>query len=154
MFRYLFALLGNADDASDVLQETSVALFLKVEQFDDAKPFLPWAYRFAYLEVLKWREKNAKKPLILDTDVVELLARNREAEDPLLQRRINVLPECFRMLSADDVFAIKARYFDGIHADVIAKKLEWSRRKLFRELERIRKVLMDCIESKLMAEEV
>ena len=114
---------------------------------------MPWAYRFAYLEVLKWREKNAKKPLLLDTDVVELLARNREANDSLLQRRMNVLPECFQMLPSNDVYAIRARYFEGIHADDIAKSLGQSRRTLFRELERIRKVLMDCIETKLMAEE-
>jgi len=153
LHRYLFALLGNAEDANDVLQETSVALFLKLDQFDDSKPFLPWAYRFAYLEVLKWREKISSRPLLLDTDVVELLACNRESEDTLLQRRMSVLRECFQVLPSNDVYAIRARYFEGIHADDIAKSLGQSRRTLFRELERIRKVLMDCIDTKLEAGE-
>ena len=153
IFRYLHAMLGNAEDAGDVMQETSVALFQKIDQFDGEKPFLPWAYRFAYLEVLKWRERTAKKPLFLDTDVVELLARNRELEDPLLHQRMGVLPDCFALLPAKDAYAVRARYFEGVQADEIAAKLQLSRRTLFRELERIRKVLMDCIDKKLAAQE-
>ena len=53
LFRYIFALLPHEEDARDVLQETSVALFRKFEDYDPAKPFLAWAFRFAYLEVLK-----------------------------------------------------------------------------------------------------
>ena len=154
LFRYVHALLGNAEDANDVLQETSVALFSKLNQFDQSRPFLPWAYRFAYLEVLKWREKNANRPSTLDPDVVELLARSREVGDDLLQRRSRVLPDCFRLLPEKDLVVIRTRYFDRSPVDDIAVKLKMSRRTLFREFERIRRVLMDCIESKLASEEI
>jgi DNA-directed RNA polymerase specialized sigma24 family protein len=34
LFRYTFALLPHEDDARDVLQETSVALYRKFEEYD------------------------------------------------------------------------------------------------------------------------
>ena len=154
LLRYVYALVGNAEDANDILQETSVALFQKLEQFDDSRPFLPWAYRFAYFEVLKWRENSANKPLTLDNDVVELISKDRERGDVLLKRRMDLLPECFRLLPSRDLIAIRARYFEKVNADELCEKLGLSRRTLFRELERIRKSLMDCIESKLAVEEL
>jgi len=154
LLRYVYALVGNAEDANDILQETSVALFQKLEQFDDSRPFLPWAYRFAYFEVLKWRENSANKPLTLDNDVVELISKDRERGDVLLKRRMDLLPECFRLLPSRDLIAIRARYFEKANADDLCEKLGLSRRTLFRELERIRKSLMDCIESKLAVEEL
>jgi RNA polymerase sigma-70 factor (ECF subfamily) len=154
LLRYVYALIGNAEDANDVLQETSVALFQKLDQFDDSRPFLPWAYRFAYFEVLKWRENSANQPLALDNDVVELISKDRERGDVLLRRRADLLPECFRLLPSRDLMAIRARYYEKMNADLLCQKLGLSRRTLFRELERIRKSLMNCIESKLRTEEV
>jgi len=151
--RYVHALVGNAEDANDVLQETSVALFQKLDQFDAERPFLPWAYRFAYFEVLKWRDYSANKPLALDNDVIELISKDRERGDMMLKHRMDLLPECFRLLPSRDLFTIRARYFDKTQANDLCSKLGFSRRTLFRELERIRKLLMDCIESKLAARE-
>ena len=60
LFRYIFGLLPHEEDAKDVLQETSVSLYRKSAEYDPDKPFLAWAYRFAYLEVLKQRERNRR----------------------------------------------------------------------------------------------
>lgn len=153
LYRYIYALLGNADHANDVLQETSVALFEKADEFDESKPFLPWAYKFAYLHVLKWRAKQPSRTQSLDDDVLELVAKNRETNEPNLQRRSHHLLECMRLLEAKDQKAIQYRYFDNASPDHTANLLGLSRRTLYRELERIRRVLMHCIETKLAAED-
>jgi RNA polymerase sigma-70 factor, ECF subfamily len=71
LFRYIFSLVPVEADARDILQETSLALYRKADQFDPARPFLPWAYRFAYLQVQKHREKAARSPLLFSEDVIE-----------------------------------------------------------------------------------
>src|SRR3954471_17733094 len=78
LFRYIFALLPHEEDARDVLQETSVALFRKFAEYDPARPFLAWAYRFAYLEILKQRERNHRQLRHLSRDLIERLATERE----------------------------------------------------------------------------
>ena len=34
-------------------------------------PFVPWAIRFAYLEVLKWRQKLAREKLVFSDALLE-----------------------------------------------------------------------------------
>src|SRR5438270_8464644 len=77
LFRYIFALLPHEEDARDVLQETSVALFRKFADYDPAKPFLAWAYGFAFLEILKQRERNQRGTRLFKQELVERLARER-----------------------------------------------------------------------------
>jgi RNA polymerase sigma-70 factor, ECF subfamily len=91
LFRYVFALLPHEEDARDVLQETCVALYRKFGDYDSTKPFLPWAHRFAFLEVLKHRERSQRGNHVLASDLVERLARERAQEEPVLEARL-VLP--------------------------------------------------------------
>jgi RNA polymerase sigma-70 factor (ECF subfamily) len=103
LFRYIFALLLHEEDARDVLQETSVALYRKFDEYDPDKPFLAWAYRFAYLEVLKQRECNQRGCRHLNRDLIERLAREREQHEPVLQARLQALEHCLQELPAGDL---------------------------------------------------
>src|SRR5262249_31657937 len=60
LFRYIYCLLPNREDAKDILQETSVAIYRKFASYDEQKPFLAWAFGFAHLEVLKHRERRTR----------------------------------------------------------------------------------------------
>ena len=59
--RYVFMMIPRQADAAEVLQDVSVLLWKKWDQYDPERPFVPWAIRFAYLEVLKWRQKLARE---------------------------------------------------------------------------------------------
>jgi RNA polymerase sigma-70 factor (ECF subfamily) len=151
LFRYIIALLPNREDARDVLQETSVALFRKVAEYDPEKPFLAWAYRFAYLEVLKQRERNQHAARFLKPEILDRLAREREQHEPALSQRLQALEQCLQQLPPTDQALIRYRYHDKVEADELAEQLGTSRRTLFRELERIRRVLLHCISHRLAA---
>ena len=43
LLRYILPLVGNLDDAQDVLQQTALALWQKFGQYDPSLPFLPFA---------------------------------------------------------------------------------------------------------------
>src|SRR5438874_562779 len=91
LFRYIFALLPHEEDARDVLQETCVALYRKAAEYDAGLPFLPWAFRFARLEVLKHRERNQRGTLLLDRELIERLAQERERMEAALEARLAAL---------------------------------------------------------------
>jgi RNA polymerase sigma-70 factor (ECF subfamily) len=151
LFRYIFALLPHEEDARDVLQETSVALFRKFAEYDPAKPFLTWAYRFAYLEVLKQRERSRRGTRLLSVDLIARLAREREQEEPILLARLQALELCLEKLPPADQDLIRQRYQGQAVTDDLARQLGASRRTLFRELDRIRRLLHDCINRRLAA---
>ena len=50
-------LLGDSA-AVDVLQDTNLDLWAHIDDFDFARPFLPWAYTFAFHRVLAFRKAN------------------------------------------------------------------------------------------------
>ena len=47
IYRYILSLMPHSQDAQDVLQETAIALYNKIEDYDPTRPFAPWAFRFA-----------------------------------------------------------------------------------------------------------
>src|SRR5262249_26689045 len=151
LFRYILSLLPHEEDARDVLQETSVALCRKFAEYDPTKPFLAWAYRFAYLEVLKQRERNQRGSRLLSRELVERLAREREQHEPVLQARLQALDHCLEELPAAERELVRKRYQGKARVEELVRQGGTSRRTLFRKLDRIRRLLFDCISRRLAA---
>jgi RNA polymerase sigma-70 factor (ECF subfamily) len=151
LFRYIFSLLPHQEDARDALQETSVAIYRKFADYDPAKPFLAWAYGFAYLEVLKARERACRNGRHLREDLFELLAREREKHETELHSRLQALETCLRELPPADRELIHQRYTVDCPIDELVERLGTSRRTFFRNLDRIRRSLFECINRRLAA---
>ncbi len=152
LFRYIFALLPHAEDARDVLQETSVALFRKAGEYDPDKPFLAWAYGFALLEVLKHRKRVRRGGRHLADALVERLARERQESEPFLHNRLAALEHCLKELPPADRELIRERYELRTSIDELVRRFGPSRRTLFRNLDRIRRLLFECINRRTAAE--
>lgn len=143
--RYIFTLLPHEQDAQDVMQEVCLALSQKFAEYDRGRPFLPWACGFAYLKVLQHRDRSPRQTVLLPADVLALVAREREQEEPVLAERLVALDRCLAKLGAADRELIRARYIDRISPDEIARRLAVSRRTTFRNLDRVRRLLFDCV---------
>jgi RNA polymerase sigma-70 factor (ECF subfamily) len=151
LFRYIYCLLPHREDAKDVLQETSVAIYRKFASYDEQKPFLAWAFGFAHLEVLKHRERRTRDGRHLTDELVGLLAREREAQHDSLQSRLDVLESCLKDLPATDRELIHQRYSLNCPIELLLVRFNTSRRTLFRNLDRIRRNLFICINRKLQS---
>jgi RNA polymerase sigma-70 factor (ECF subfamily) len=151
LFRYIFALLPHAEDARDVLQETSVALYRKADEYDPIKPFLAWAYGFALLEILKHRKRVRRSSHHLAEALIERLARERAESEPLLEERLQALQHCLQELPPAHRDLIRRRYHDNASTEELVRQFGPSRRTLFRNLDRIRRVLFDCINRRTAA---
>ncbi len=152
LFRYIFSLVPVEADARDILQETSLALFRKFDQYDATRPFMPWAYRFAYLQVQKHREKAARSPLLFSEDVMDLLASERAHIEPQLDMRLRLLDGCLGKLTPQDKELVTSRYALRQGAEEMTARFGLSRRTLFRNLEMLRQRLQDCVTRQMQTE--
>jgi RNA polymerase sigma-70 factor (ECF subfamily) len=151
--RYIYTFLPGEEDVKDVLQEVCIAIYRKFDEYDQSRPFLPWAYRFAYLKVLAFNKRQRlRRGTWLPTEVLELLAVTRDEEEPVLARRLVALEQCLEKLSEQDRRLIHARYVDRTPTEGIAAAFTQSRRTLFRNLERVRRQLFDCINRTVVLE--
>ena len=147
--RYVFSMLPRPADASEVVQEVSVRLWEKWDSYDRDRPFLPWAMRFAYLQVLKWRQGKAREKLIFSDDLLSQINATNDYEEPLMEARRKTLTLCLEKLNKDDRRIVELRY--GRHGAIKeeAKKTGVKMHKLYYALERIRIQLLNCIELNL-----
>jgi RNA polymerase sigma-70 factor (ECF subfamily) len=153
LYRYIYSLLPDADQAQDVYQESVMTLWEKFGEYRADEPFLPWAYRFAYFKVLAYRKKSRRQPVLLEDDVLVLLAEEQAEEDERLEARLRALPGCLDRLSEKERRLLEVRYDGRATMAQIAEETGRLVDTLYRVLHRVRKKLLDCLERRLAMEE-
>ena len=151
IFRYVAVLVPNADDAQDIVQETAVALWKKLDQYDSGQPFTAWACRFALIEARQYARKRQRWPALLDAELVEQLVQRRGELAACLDRRREYLSECLARLSVDQRRIVERYYYERMSVEVIASRMGPRKMRSTRRCSN-RRVLSDCVERKLRSE--
>tara|TARA_B100001250_G_scaffold413620_1_gene448361 strand:+ start:2426 stop:2950 length:525 start_codon:yes stop_codon:yes gene_type:complete len=144
--RYVYSMIPRSADAAEVVQVVSVKLWEKWDNYDHERPFIPWAIRFAWLEVLKWRQRLAREKLVFSDELLQQLSSTHEELDPVMEMRRKILGQCLEKLKEEDRELVRLRY--GRHG-AIKEEAERTGKKmhvLYYALERIRVQLLNCIE--------
>ncbi|MGL4550078.1 MAG: sigma-70 family RNA polymerase sigma factor [Gemmataceae bacterium] len=150
--RYVFMLVPRAADAEDVMQETATSLWEKFDQYDPRQPFVAWAIRFAHLEVLKWRQRQARDRLVFSDELLALLDVSITEEVPWLAVRRRALDGCLEQLPADQRGLLLRRYAEHGSVKTQAERSGVSVHRLYYAVEKIRTRLMECIHATLRRE--
>jgi RNA polymerase sigma-70 factor (ECF subfamily) len=153
LYRYIFTLLPDPDQAQDVYQDSVMTLWEKFGDYRALEPFLPWAYRFAYFKVLAHRKRNRRQPLLLDDDVLAILAEEQVEENEWLEAQLRMLPGCLEKLTQNERRLVEMRYNGRASVAQIAHETGRLADTLYRVLHRVRKKLLHCIEHRLAMEE-
>jgi RNA polymerase sigma-70 factor (ECF subfamily) len=101
VFGLVFRLVGNHDDAADVMQETYLRIWRGLRSFRGDAAFDTWVYRVAANAALSHLKKRSRTPEPIDPADLEPLERPEPArEGPLdaeaLERALKKLPEAMR----------------------------------------------------------
>jgi RNA polymerase sigma-70 factor (ECF subfamily) len=152
LYAYICSLIGSSGGARDVLQETNLVLWDKAHEYDPARPFLPWAYRIAYLQVLAYRKRCARSRLIFDEELLGAIAAEFVRRDEQHDRQLEALSQCLESLTGERRELVDRRYRYGDSVEQIADRLRKAPNVISASLYRIRKALLQCIESRLAAE--
>ena len=152
LLRYILILTGRLDEAQDVLQETSVALLRKIDEYDSDRPFLPWARRFAYYEVLRLREMEGRRPGLLEPDVMDQISDEAPDSEPLLEDRRAALKVCLAKMTQPQRDLLQQRYADDATIKSVAELTGRPIQTLYTQLKRLRHTLMACIDRTIRQE--
>ena len=145
LYAYVFSLLGNADQARDVMQETNAVLWQKSADFQLGTNFAAWMMQTAYYQVMAHRQKLARERLVFDDDMTAQLAAAAVQRNELLEQRQLVLQDCLSKLSDANRDLIRARYQDGFELAAIAEKMNRKTNAIKQALFRARAALIDCV---------
>ena len=151
---FVTSLLPSWEAVDEVMQEASLVMWRKFDQFDPDRPgskFIDWAFMIARYEVMKYRRRRATDRLVFSEDVYELLASEAAEVAAGRPARQHALQECLRKLEPVQRGLIQAAYADGISIKDAAARVGRSQTGLYKALARIRQKLHHCIQTSLDA---
>ena len=98
LYAYILSLLPDSERARDVLQETNVVLWRKVDQFVAGTSFEAWACRIAYFEVLAERRRRCKDRHLFSDSLLEKLSGEAASKLSDFDDRAIAIEECLERL--------------------------------------------------------
>ena len=146
LYAYVLSLLGDKEQAADVLQETNLTLWRKASEYDETRVFAPWAYRIAHFEVLAYRKKLGRERLVFDDTLLANLSVYAAERGESFNLRLSALQGCMAELSEQQRDLVRHHYGDAQSIKEIAKLRGMSTGAVAQSLFRTRLTLMKCIE--------
>lgn len=146
---YLMSLLGQQNDAEDVLQQASVIMWEKFNTFEPGTDFFRWASRIAFYEARNFQRMASRSRLHFDDDLLATLSEERLEDLSLKSTRVSALESCLQKLSEANCKLVKATYCDRSSIVQLAGQLKVAPQTLYNRLNLIRRALADCVERQL-----
>lgn len=142
---FIFTLVHDFDATQDLLQEVSLVLWRKFEDFDPSTDFAVWAMSVARLSVFEWRRTRRHALVELDSEEFALLADEAVAVALESDERKAALRQCLAKLDEADRALLAARYEQKQSAAEIAAHMEVSPVAIYKRLNKLYSLLLDCI---------
>jgi RNA polymerase sigma-70 factor (ECF subfamily) len=154
VFGFLLTMLPNYADAEEVLQQTSLILWQKFNEFETNRDFVRWACGIAYRESLAFMRASQRTLSTADESLLEQLAADRLDRGEVLDHRRVALDACLKKLTTRDRQIVEVYYF-GEQPTVgqVASQLGRPADTIYKALKRIRTALHDCINRNIAAED-
>jgi len=152
IFSYIFTLVPHRQDADDLLQETSLVICEKFDEFEPGSDFVAWACQIAYWRVRYARQKFARAKVFFNQDVLDAVANTADGLAADLDQRHEALSNCLKKLNPKDREFVLTRYEPGCGVREAARRSGRSMAAAYKALTRIRKLLMDCVSHQLEGE--
>jgi RNA polymerase sigma-70 factor (ECF subfamily) len=111
IFRLAYLILGDADDAEDIAQETFLRAYHALDRFDPDRPLRPWLMQITTNLCHNWRRSVGRY-----LSALQNLLRNEPASPTVLQQaeqhlEAEALWKAVRRLRMEDQQVIYLRYF-------------------------------------------
>ncbi len=153
LFGYIYSLVRNLDDADDLFQQTSLALWKKIDQYDPERSFLHWAFGVARYEVANFLRSRSRDRLYFSDELNVLLIEAHEGlqlEPP--EERLDAMARCISKLRERDQELLEACYGRSMPIQELARSWGRSTQSIHNSLRRIRQALLDCVRRGLARE--
>lgn len=149
IYGFILTLVHDRAAAEDIQQDVSAVLWQKFDTFEIGTDFAAWAMAVSRLTILNWRRKQKKVPFPLDDEQFALLADEAVAVSCQHEARRVALNECLGRIDASGRELLASRFEMSQSVASIAEQLGRSRVAIYKRLNRIQSLLLNCINEKV-----
>ncbi|MEM7314374.1 MAG: sigma-70 family RNA polymerase sigma factor [Planctomycetota bacterium] len=152
LYGYVYSLLGDHSRAADVVQETNLVLWRKLNEFDPERGFLPWAFAIARFQVMADLRDRKRDRLLLDVELAEILSAETQRRADHIDSVRAALRVCMGLLTPEHRTMIEQRYHRSVSIADVAAGTERTVGAIKVALLRIRRQLAACVQKRLASE--
>jgi RNA polymerase sigma-70 factor, ECF subfamily len=149
IYACIFALHPDPVAAQDLLQETNLTLYRKVDEFEPGTNFNAWATRIARYHVLNYRRRLKREQVIFDAVLFDELCARQEERAEEVSHYMEAMRECLKHLPASQRELLQERYASRGAVSALAKRHGKSVGAISQLLYRLRQSIMDCVYAKI-----
>jgi RNA polymerase sigma-70 factor, ECF subfamily len=153
IYGYVRSLVVGRADAEDLLQETASVLWRRFDEFQPGSNFLAWALSVARYQVLYFRQRQRRNVLEFSQRFIDVVAADTAAESSRLADLQELLDECMARLAKADRDLFELRYQCDATTKSLAERLGRPASTVYNAINRIRRLLTECVERALTREE-
>jgi RNA polymerase sigma-70 factor (ECF subfamily) len=128
LYNTLVHVIGNAEDARDIVQEAFVQAFIKLETFQHASAFYTWLYRIAFNVAISFRRR--RRPVVSidcgypSSGVGPVDRQNNPTQHLEQEERCRQVRRALTQLSEEHRSILVLREIDGCCYETIADILD------------------------------
>lgn len=152
LFRFVAVLAPNREDAEELFQEACLKILEKWRDYDAARPMLPWACGIAQNVARRYFERQRRRGLPLNEVLLDVVAETQHRLAAEIDARLQKLPDCLQQLTEEQRLLLEECYSSYGSIKKLAQAKQLDPNVLYKRLERIRRLLFDCIESAITQE--
>jgi RNA polymerase sigma-70 factor (ECF subfamily) len=146
IYSYILSLVGNFNDADDVLQETFSKMWDFYDNFQPGTDFLKWSLAIAHYRILDYRNKLKRdRKFIYSEDFFSRLSDVAHQNLSKTNEYLEMLKKCVSQLKKEDEDIVKMRYGNAMHVREIALRVDKTTRNIYYALARIQRLLLKCM---------
>ena len=147
------SLLPTRTDASDVMQDVTVVLWQKFDEFDATRDFRKWAFGVARFQVLAFLRDKARDRHVFDEELVNLIAVDIASAVQRHEAQREALETCLQKLPPPQRELVLTAYTKGTRMDELAARRGQTAMSLYKLLHRVRQALLKCVRHTISLEE-
>ncbi|EMB18916.1 sigma-70 family RNA polymerase sigma factor [Rhodopirellula europaea] len=151
---YARLILPDWNRVDDVLQDASITMWESRQRLRDESGFLPWGKVIVRHKCFNAIAKMRRDRLVLDKNVLELIAREEAVEtesEDLIRIQLS-LEECLGELTPERRELVLAPYRGAGEVKTLADESGKTPNSLYKIIGRLRGKLSQCVEAKLRLE--
>ncbi|QDV43828.1 RNA polymerase sigma factor [Stieleria neptunia] len=151
---YARLMLPDWNGVDDVLQDASITMWENRQQLQDESGFLPWGKVIVRHRCFNAIAKMRRDRLVLDKNVLELIASEEEAESES-ENLVSIqhsLADCLGKLPPQRRELVLAPYRGAGEVKTLAEQAGKTPNSLYKIIGRLRARLSRCVEEKLRLE--
>jgi RNA polymerase sigma-70 factor, ECF subfamily len=145
LYAYILSLIGDADAANDVLQETNVVLWKESRQFVPGTNFKAWSFRVAHFQCMAYRQRRLRDKVLFSDEVLTALDRESRELDDRYEDRAAALGRCLERIHTRSREALRLRYAEDLAVSEVAAKMNRTANAISQLLFRARQWLIECV---------